>query len=823
MTTFAPTKLVSVLVVDDTATMRQLLRYYLRASGRFDVIGEAVDGRDGIEQATLQQPDIILLDLAMPIMDGFEAIEPLTRCSPRSLIIVLSGFDAETNAARSIALGAHGYIEKKHRPDELMRRITDVWESAASAAAVAAAAVVADKAAIVERTAEAVHSQFRLAFEHAPIGTALVTVEGRFAEVNEAFSWITGHRECDLLGRRLADITHADDLDADAVLAARLMSGEIASYQWEKRIVRADGGVVWILLSRSLFAPGGGQCPSSVIQIVDITGQKSLAWELEAANAELARSNADLSDFAAVAAHDLKSPLHVILGFGELLVASHGGQLDDQGRELLASVVSGARRMEELIEALLAYCRVGSADRVATETDLNSVVASVQAVLEPEIKAVHATITSDLLPRVIGDPVQLRGLFQNLIANALTFTRGGVPPVVHVSAQWHDDGWLISVADNGIGIDDAQRERIFGMFTRLHPQDRFGGTGIGLAICQRIVEGHGGRIWVEDNPAGGSRFLFRLPERLGLTRSHGDSTGAVDTVGSRPLEILLVEDSREHTKLIAALLLAAPVPGYHLRSAATVGDALATMRTSDVDCVLLDLSLPDADELEALAQVRAAEPLLAVVIITSSSDEALAFAAVREGAQDYLIKGRIDADQLSRSIRWAVQRKALETELAREALHDPLTKLPNRTLLLDRLRSALARAERSGEALALLYLDLDDFKPINDTFGHEVGDHVLAAVANRLRDNLRPQDTAARLGGDEFVVLCEGFEDAGSEVEAVRARLEWAVAKPMTICGHAMHLQASIGTATSGPADAPDAILRRADAAMYKAKQARRR
>ena len=220
------------------------------------------------------------------------------------------------------------------------------------------------------------------------------------------------------------------------------------------------------------------------------------------------------------------------------------------------------------------------------------------------------------------------------------------------------------------------------------------------------------------------------------------------------------------------------------------------------------------------AQVRAAAPLLAIVVTTSSSDETVAVAAVRE--EDYLVKGQIDPEQLSRSIRWAVPRKALEIDLSRDAWHDPLTKLPNRTLLLGRPRTALARAERSGETLALLYLDLDGFKSVNGRFGHEGGDDVLVAVADRLSLSIRPQDTAARLGGDELVVLCDGFVDAATEAEAVRARLDRALAAPIAIGGQAGQVRASIGLATSHPGDAPDAILRRADAAMDQAKQDRR-
>ena len=289
----------------------------------------------------------------------------------------------------------------------------------------------------------------------------------------------------------------------------------------------------------------------------------------------------------------------------------------------------------------------------------------------------------------------------------------------------------------------------------------------------------------------------------------------------RPLQILLVEDSLEHAQLIRALLAEAAGPGYFMRLVGSVRRALDALSSEQVDCVLLDLSLPDARDLEAVAQVRSTAPTIPVVVITSSADEGLALAAVREGAQDYLVKGHIDVEQLSRSIRWAVQRKALENELARNALHDALTQRPNRTLMLDRLRSALGRSDRSGVPVAVFFLDLDDFKPVNDRFGHDAGDRLLIGIAERLKAALRPQDTVARIGGDEFVVLCEGLGEADGDVETVRARLAAAVSAPLTLDRQTVQVTASIGVSLAGAERDADAVLREADLAMYQVKRAR--
>jgi diguanylate cyclase (GGDEF)-like protein len=477
--------------------------------------------------------------------------------------------------------------------------------------------------------------------------------------------------------------------------------------------------------------------------------------------------------------------------------------------------------MEELIEDLLLYCRLGAAELAIAPVDLNEVLVATLRILRPEIENRGAEVDAAVLPWVNGDPLPLQNLLENLVGNALKFSIEGTPPKVHLGAERVDDGWCLSVSDNGIGIDPSKRDRIFGMFARLNPQDHYGGTGIGLAICKRIVERHGGRISVECNPGGGSRFLVAIPGSPGpaptVAATNADTISAV----VRQLEVLLVEDSAEHAKLIAALLAQAPNPGYHLQHVGSVASAIAALTSAEVDCILLDLSLPDAADLEAVAQVTAAAPSVPVVVITSSSDDSLAFAAVREGAQDYLVKGHIDVTQLSRSIGWAVHRKALETRLARDALHDALTGLPNRTLMIDRLRSALSRTERSGTKVAVFFMDLDDFKPVNDRFGHDAGDKVLVVVADRLRDAVRPSDTVARIGGDEFVVIWEGIGDANQEWELLRTRLAATVAAPITLGGATVQVTASIGLAVGGSEREPEALLREADLAMYQTKRSR--
>ena len=240
--------------------------------------------------------------------------------------------------------------------------------------------------------------------------------------------------------------------------------------------------------------------------------------ELERQARELMRSNAELQQFAYVASHDLQEPLRMISSYTQLLMRRYGDRFDSEAREFMDFVVDGAARMKQLIEDILAYARVGTRNRelkpVATEAALAKAVVNLRA----SIEAGGATVTHDALPEVSGDEAQLVQLFQNLIGNALKF-KGGEAPRIHVGVAPHPDGWEFAIRDNGIGIDPQYFERIFMVFQRLHSKGEYSGTGIGLAICKKVVDRHGGQIRVESRPGEGSTFFFTLPKKGG--EGHG--------------------------------------------------------------------------------------------------------------------------------------------------------------------------------------------------------------------------------------------------------------------------------------------------------------
>lgn len=240
------------------------------------------------------------------------------------------------------------------------------------------------------------------------------------------------------------------------------------------------------------------------------------AEQLERANAELAattarleRSNEELQRFATVASHDLREPLRVVSGFADLLARRHGDDLGADGNRFVEAITTGVARMDEMISDLLAYARAGQIDEPLEAVDANQVVSDVLDALQRAIDDTGAEVEAEPLPMVEGNAPALRQLFQNLIANGIKFVADG-PPRIRIWAAEVPEGWRFSVRDNGIGIGTEQAERIFGMFTRLNSGERYPGTGVGLAVCQRIVDAHGGRIWVEPAPGGGSQFMFTI-------------------------------------------------------------------------------------------------------------------------------------------------------------------------------------------------------------------------------------------------------------------------------------------------------------------------
>jgi signal transduction histidine kinase len=257
--------------------------------------------------------------------------------------------------------------------------------------------------------------------------------------------------------------------------------------------------------------------------------------ELEQRRAELQRSNADLTHFAYIASHDLQEPLRMVGSYMGLLARRYRGQLDETADRYIDFAVDGANRMQALIQDLLLYSRAGTQALVTRPVSLEHVVRTALTNLDVAVRESSATIRYQDLPELRADESKLTQVMQNLIANAMKFRKPDTLPEVDIGARLSDGAWLISVADNGIGFDPKYSDRIFQVFQRLHGVGRYPGNGIGLAICRRIVEHHGGHLWAESEPGVGSTFFFTLPLVTGVAVSRSNEEGERETDASHPL------------------------------------------------------------------------------------------------------------------------------------------------------------------------------------------------------------------------------------------------------------------------------------------------
>ncbi len=400
----------------------------------------------------------------------------LDRCGPYELL------DVVRNHQFALVLGQRGWERIEHAE---LRRLRELQQ--------------------------ATEARYRELFSAMNEGFALheiVTDEGgrpvdyRFLDVNPAFERLTGRKRQDVVGRTVLEVLPNNDPFWLETYGKVALTGEAVHFENYASALDRHFEVFAYRPAPRRFA----------VVFMDVTQRKLAEEGLRRASEELARSNRELEQFAYIASHDLQEPLRMVNGFLGLLQMRHGDALGEEGAEYVRMATEGANRMAQLINDLLVYSRVQMRPLEPTATDLNAAFDQAAANCSASIEESQAQITRDHLPTVRVDPLQATQLLQNLIGNAVKFRRQGVRPEVHVSARLADGAWAVSVRDNGIGIEPTAYDRIFQPFRRLHSHQEYPGTGVGLAICKKIVERHGGRIWVESKAGEGATFCFSLPE-----------------------------------------------------------------------------------------------------------------------------------------------------------------------------------------------------------------------------------------------------------------------------------------------------------------------
>ncbi|MGH7786203.1 MAG: PAS domain S-box protein [Candidatus Binatia bacterium] len=380
--------------------------------------------------------------------------------------------------------------------------------------------------------------RFRATFAHAALGIAHVSPDGHWLRVNRRLCEIVGYSAEEMLGRTFQDITHPDDLGTDLEFVRQMLAGLLPSYAMEKRYVRKDGSLVWGHLTVALVREASGTPAYFIAVIEDIGDRKRAEARVQALNEELReRSRAleeasrEMEAFSYSVSHDLRAPLRAIEGFNRILIEDFGAQLAAEGRQYLERVGAASLRMQQLIDDLLLLGQVTRREVCRRAVDVSALVRDVVREVSERLPERRPEVLVGDGVEANADPNLLRILFENLFDNAWKYTARRRPGRIEFGVARRAEGPALFVRDDGAGFDMAYAERLFRPFQRLHSNDEFEGTGIGLAIVERIVRRHGGRVWAEATPEQGATFYFTLA--AGAADDHArldavQSTGAAD-------------------------------------------------------------------------------------------------------------------------------------------------------------------------------------------------------------------------------------------------------------------------------------------------------
>jgi len=358
----------------------------------------------------------------------------------------------------------------------------------------------------------------------------VIDAEMKICTINEASAKMTGYADSELLGQVVTILFGPDQIVPfmGDNLAGFLASGKLHNH--ETVFMRKDGQKMPVLLSCSVMDDASGNVKSIVITAKDITDRKLIEDALVSQTRKLTRSNTELKEFVYIASHDLQEPLRKMCAFSDRVINKYSSVLDDNGKDYLERIINAGVRMQTLINDLLSYSRVTTKAKAFNTVELNKIADDVVSDLQIRIEQTNGTVDVGLLPTIEAEPTQMRQLFQNMIGNGLKFHRPDTPPQIKVYAtirgqktenSWEDELEIcdLTFQDNGIGIEEQYHKRIFGVFQRLHGKDEYEGTGVGLAICQKIVEQHNGEIKVESTMGVGTKFILSLPVKQ---KKHGD-------------------------------------------------------------------------------------------------------------------------------------------------------------------------------------------------------------------------------------------------------------------------------------------------------------
>ena len=502
---------IRVLFVEDNEADVVLIATLLSEVGadRYEM-DWVITAQDGITHLGAKEYDVCLLDIYLTEGIGLDVLKEASVHSPCVPTIILTGQGDLRIDLVTMEAGAVDYLEKGTLTPVLLERSIRY----------------AIQRRHVENSLRLSEERFSSFMEHLPGAAWMKDLGGRYIYANHEAERIFSRTFGDLEGKTDEEVFPPKTAyqfranDRRALREGCVTTTEV--------LLQADGEEHYSVVSKFPVNGLGGKpvCIGGVaFDITDrIRAEKALqanmetlrasAEELARANEELGRSNQDLEHFAYVASHDLQEPLRAIAGHLGLLKLRYRGKLGGDADEFIDFAVSGAKRMDALINGLLEYSRAGQRNNPPIPVDSTIALNHALDALGESITKNNTVVTRDKLPIVMTDEIQLSQVFQNLIGNAIKFRRREEPPRIHIGAELKGREWIFSVADNGIGIDPEYTERVFNIFEQLHPSGEYSGSGIGLAVCKRIVERFGGRIWLDSTPGKGTTFYFSLKRPL---------------------------------------------------------------------------------------------------------------------------------------------------------------------------------------------------------------------------------------------------------------------------------------------------------------------
>lgn len=496
---------VCALIVEDSPTQAKLLSISLN---RLGIEVECVDTLNSACKR-LDQPgiDVVLLDLSLPDSQGINTFYRMHNFDSVMPIVVLTGLDDQNIALEAVKGGAQEYLVKGRASEDSVARCLRY-------------AIERNNA---EQRLRASERRTRLIVENALDGFVSFDHTMTIIDWNKHAELMFGYKREEILGKTINElfapitVKTSGPVNLGNVLATG--GGSTINKRFEMMAITKDGKEFPVELGLFRVEDQKGEIFGTFLN--DITERKEIELKrrqmrrelekrVQQRTADLERSNDELQQFAKIASHDLQEPLRAVQGFAHLLEKRYREKLDKDGAEFIDYILDGTMRMQELVQAVLEHSTIDSSGKDVPLTSVRSALREVETNLSQSIKESHAQVIYGDLPQVPVQRTHLIQLFQNLIGNAIKY-RSENAPRIEIAAEQSVDQWLFTVSDNGIGIDPAYAEKIFDMFARLHGRTEYKGTGMGLAICKKIVTANGGKIWMESQPGQGSIFLFTLP------------------------------------------------------------------------------------------------------------------------------------------------------------------------------------------------------------------------------------------------------------------------------------------------------------------------